>query len=219
MRTPRLAVLFVLVLTAACATWKWSGTRASDGRAPTAALRGVAAEESARPAPRVDASSEDAASLRLSTAPRAALPAPVPQAPSERERTSLFYSDIGPDTVDVSAYPAQQRYNYAIFARDCSACHTLARSINAPLVGRGWWEFYMLGMRVRSRRAGRPLPPEETKAILDFLEYDSRARKVEGAREFDALTEELKRRFDRSVDERLRKLQKRGRRLLPTGER
>lgn len=219
MRTPRYAGLAAVVLTAACATWKWSGTRTSGGRAPAAALRGVAAEESAHAPPVVDASQEDAAALLLSTAPRAALPLRVPRAPAERERNSLFYSDVGPDAVDVSVYPAQQRYNYAIFARDCSACHTLARAINAPLVSRGWWEFYMLGMRVRSRRAGHPLTPDETKAILDFLEYDSRVRKVEGAREFDALTEELKSRFDASVAERLRALQKRNPRLLPRGER
>lgn len=32
-------------------------------------------------------------------------------------RTALFYSDLGPDAVDVSGYPAQQRHNYAVYAR------------------------------------------------------------------------------------------------------
>ena len=216
MKVARLAAVVTVLLLAACASWKWSGTRVPDGRAPSAALRGAADEEHSHPAPPADTKREDAQPLRLSTEPaRASVLPPVPAAPDARVREALYYSDIGPDSVDVSAYPAQQRYQYAIYARACSRCHTLARSINAPLVGRGWWEFYMLGMRMRSRREGRPLTPDETQAILDFLEYDSRVRKVEDARRFDALTEELKRRFDVSVSERLRKLQRKNPRLLP----
>ena len=216
MKVARLAAVVTVLLLAACASWKWSGTRVPDGRGPNAALRGVADEERAHPAPPGAGTREDAEALTLSTGPaRAPVLAPVPAASDERAGAAMYYSDIGPDSVDVSAYPAQQRYQYAIYARTCSRCHTLARSINAPLVGRGWWEFYMLGMRMRSRREGRPLTPDETKSILDFLEYDSRVRKVEGARRFDALTEELKRRFDVSVSERLRQLQKKNPRLLP----
>ncbi len=145
--------------------------------------------------------------------------APVAPTPEERAATALYYSDMGPETVDVSAYPAQQRLDYAVFARTCSRCHTLARAINAPLVGRGWWEFYMTGMRLRSSRTGRPLSPDETKSILDFLEYDSRVRKVDGARDFDALTEELKARFDRSLAARLKRLQEANPRVLAPSRR
>jgi len=137
--------------------------------------------------------------------------------PGERERTALFYSDLGPDRIDVSAYPASQRDNYAVYARACSRCHTLARSINAPLVSRGWWEFYVLGMRMRGTRAGQPLSKEEVKAVLDFLEYDSRVRKIEHAQEFAAETDELKTRFDAVVAGRMRSLQEKNPMPVPTG--
>lgn len=131
-------------------------------------------------------------------------------------RDVLFYSDLGPETIDVSAYPAQQRENYAVYARACSRCHGLARSINAPYVARGWWEFYMTNMRLRGNLAGRPFSKEETKAVLDFLDYDSRVRKVEHAADFEKSTRELKRRFDEYVDKRMSDLQKSKQpRLLP----
>lgn len=218
MNKREIAIMVFSAALAACATWRWSGSPPPVGRGPNAPLRGVAEEESRHAAPPVDVSSEDAAAVRVSTVPSSPR-AVVPLAPEERVKNALFYSDLGPDAIDVSAYPAQQRFNYAIYARTCSSCHTLARSINAPVVGRGWWEFYMLGMRMRSRNAGRPLSSDAIKTILDFLEYDSRARKVEKARDFDTLTEELKRRFDALVAERMKALQKQRTRALPSPER
>lgn len=201
----RAAPLAVAAVLAACAGWRWSGAQAPDGRSAKAALHAPAPESPAPP----PAAAAAEAPLAVSTAPlRAPVVVAIPEAPVERRRSSEFYSDLGPDEIDVSAYPAQQRYDYAVFARACARCHTLARSVNAPLATRGWWEFYILGMRMRSRWQGRPLSPEEVKQILDFLDYDSRVRKVERAREFEALTEELKRRFDQSLAERLGELQR-----------
>lgn len=131
-----------------------------------------------------------------------------PEASPEPRPAPLFYSDLGPDTVDVSAYPAEQRRNYAVYARACSRCHTLARSINAPYVHRAWWEFYTAKMNVRSKFQGDPLTKAELRAALDFLEYDSNVRKVARAAEFDALKTELKARFDKILDERVEGLQK-----------
>lgn len=74
----------------------------------------------------------------------------------------------------------------------------------------------MLGMRVRSRREGRPIPPQDVKAILEFLEYDSRVRKADDSHNFDALTEELKKRFDASLSKRLKALQENNPHILPT---
>ncbi|MFI5345583.1 MAG: hypothetical protein ACHQ51_04335 [Elusimicrobiota bacterium] len=128
----------------------------------------------------------------------------------------MFYSDLGPETIDVSAYPSEQRQNYAVYARACARCHGLARSINAPYTSRGWWEFYMTGMRVRGHVAGRPFTREEVKTILDFLDYDSRVRKVGKAAEFEKSTDELKRRFNEYVDRRMNDLQSKPQpRLLP----
>ncbi|MDE2490171.1 MAG: hypothetical protein KGM24_04945 [Elusimicrobia bacterium] len=211
MKTLRRALLpAAAILASACAAWRWSGSPPPDGRPATAALHRN--DQDARPAPRPP---QAAAQIELSTTPaRPPAAVEVPPTPKARLEHALFYSDLGPDAIDVSGYPAQQRYEYGVFVRACSACHTLARAINAPYASRGWWEFYMLGMRMRSRWQGRPLTREESKAVLDFLEYDSRVRKVENAREFDALTEVLKKRFDASVAERMGRLQK-GRQVRP----
>lgn len=191
--------VIVAALTA-CATWRWSGSP------PNAK----------HPLPPAEEAAIAGVPLVVSTSPRVDAPPVTPPTPDDRFKTAQFYSDLGPDTVDVSAYPTQQRLNYAIYARDCSRCHTLARSNNAPFVARGWWEFYMLGMRIRSNSDGRPLPKDEVKAILDFLDYDSRLRKVERARDFERLTEDLKVRFDESVAERLGGMQRKKQpRLLP----
>jgi hypothetical protein len=206
MRVPRVAVLVLAAfLAGACASWRWSGSPKQAGRSPVEALKGAGSDETRHPAAEAAAPAA-AGEINVSTTP---VERPVvPPTPDDRFRSALFYSDLGADEVDVSNYPAQQRYNYGVYQRACSRCHTLARSINAPLVSRGWWEFYILGMRMRSNRQGRPLAKDEVSAILDFLEYDSRARKVEDAHRFDLITEELKARFDRSLSRRLRDLQK-----------
>mgnify|MGYP001603966061 CR=1 FL=1 len=149
-----------------------------------------------------------------STAGRAA--SALPQAPAERRRAALFYSDLGPDTVDVSGYPAEQQRNYEVYARACSRCHTLARSINAPYVNEAWWEFYITNMRLRSRLRGERLAPKDIRPVLDFLDFDSNERKVAHAAQFEVVKAELKRRFEAALDERVELLQKQPQpRLLP----
>lgn len=124
-------------------------------------------------------------------------------------REVRYYSDLGPDAVDVSSYPVQQRYNYSVYARTCSRCHTLARSINAPTASREFWELYMLGMRARGRVGGSPpITRQERQAILDFLEFDSGMRKLEDRADFETLTEELKRRYHQHLEEQMDHLQK-----------
>lgn len=139
----------------------------------------------------------------------------MPQAPPERREAALFYSDLGPDTVDVSAYPKERKRDYEVYARVCSRCHTLARSINAPYVSRAWWEFYIASMRVRPSFRGERFTQEEIRAVLDFLELDSNARKVARASEFEVVKDELKRRFEAVLAERVERLQKQPQRLLP----
>ena len=132
----------------------------------------------------------------------------------ERRRAALFYSDLGPDSIDISAYPAERKFEYEVYARICSRCHTLARSINAPYVSRGWWEFYIMSMRMRAHFHGNPLTKEEIRAVLDFLEYDSNERKVAHDAAFEATKSELKRRFNAALDERMRQLQQQQKPLL-----
>lgn len=133
--------------------------------------------------------------------------AEIPQAPEERRKAALFYSDLGPDEIDLSSYPAARKREYEVYARVCARCHTLARSVNAPYVDRSWWEFYLASMRVRSHFHGEPLSAEETRAVLDFLEYDATRRKIGRAAEFEALKAELMRRFEAVLDERMERLQ------------
>ncbi|MCM2304788.1 MAG: hypothetical protein NDJ72_08805 [Elusimicrobia bacterium] len=145
--------------------------------------------------------------IPVSTGPAAA--EEIPQAPEERRKAALFYSDLGPDEIDVSSYPAEKRREYGVYVRVCSRCHSLARSVNAPYVDRSWWEFYLASMRMRAHFHGEPLGKTDVKAVLDFLDYDASRRKIGRAAEFKALKIELERRFEAALDERMEQLQKR----------
>lgn len=166
---------FAIALTAGCALFRWSGYRERDP---------------------MKVGEWSAAELAFSTSPARARPELPPPQLGDIPNT-LYYSDLGPDTVDVSGYPTQQKYNYEIFRRECSACHTLARAVNSPTQSRAYWRFHMARMSLHSRvnRAG-PLPAAELGFILDFLEYDSKVRKSDDKKAFEERTEELKRRFD-----------------------
>jgi hypothetical protein len=147
--------------------------------------------------------------LMISTQPAASAP---PAVVPEKLPDTLYYADLGPETIDVSSYTAQQRYNYRIFERECSRCHTLARAINSPTESRLYWKFHLTRMSLHSRfdRQGR-IPPAETKALLDFLEYDAKIRKVQDRKRFDEQTEELKRRFEPILEKVLSQMRTSGR--------
>ena len=132
----------------------------------------------------------------------------LPPATELQRQTAVYYSDLGPEEVDVSGYPLMQRRNYRTFVAACSRCHGLARTVNSPLVSRAWWEFYVMSMRARSNWSERELTREEAAAVLDFLEYDGRERKAKRAKEFERDAAELKRRYKALVDERMERLQK-----------
>jgi hypothetical protein len=85
-----------------------------------------------------------------------------------------FTWDKGPETIDVSKYPAEQQTNYKAFAVKCSRCHTLARPINAPYALPEEWEAYVKKMQ-KKKRSG--LDPGSAKKIIEFLKYDSSLRK------------------------------------------
>ncbi len=148
----------------------------------------------------------------LAAAPRPRSPEPVvPPSTEVQRQTALYDSDLGPEEVDISGYPLQQRSNYRAYVSACSRCHGLARSINSPLASRTWWEFYVTSMRARASLRGRPLSREERDAVLDFLAYDGRERKVLRAQEFEKVRAELRRRFDSLMAERMERLQSRPR--------
>lgn len=99
----------------------------------------------------------------------------------------LYHFDLGPDTIDVSAYPPERQEQYRLFARRCSSCHTLARSINVVTIGRDEWAYYVMRMRLRgSKTKGVTYTREEGLQIVDFLAYDAQIRKAARLKEFEA---------------------------------
>ena len=81
--------------------------------------------------------------------------------------------------------------------------------MNSPVQSRAYWHFHMLRMSLHSRlKSEGPIPPDQMKAMLDFLEYDARVRKVEDKKRFEARTEELKRRFEPTLERLLEHMQR-----------
>lgn len=207
----RAAALAVVLVLAACATWRWSGSPPRDERAANAPLAARSSGGELHPRP-VETSPEIA--LRLSTAPASAKPqVVVPPTPLEKLKAAAYPADLGPETVDVSGYPPKIRADYQVYARVCAQCHTLARANYSQHVERAWWRLYITRMRARAAWKGSRLSRDETRAILDFLSHDSRARKRERRKEFEKTTAELERRFDAEMSLRLQRLQK-GRSVL-----
>lgn len=125
-----------------------------------------------------------------------------------KELTALFPADLGPDEIDVAGYPEEQRKNYRIFTRSCQQCHGLARAVNSPHSSRKAWAYYLFRMRVHAATSpSAELSAEDRKAVLDFLAYDSKVRKVDKRKDFEELTRTLEKRFDETVIERMRRLQ------------
>lgn len=130
------------------------------------------------------------------------------KAETARERQAakrLYANDLGPATLDVSAYPPEVQQGYRLMRERCAQCHTAARPLNAEFVEvkpegletlqqdralfsnqRLWriepgvWERYVKRMM---NKAGCNTTPEEAKQIWRFLVYDSKTRKLGPARE------------------------------------
>lgn len=149
------------------------------------------------------------------------LTAAQPPAPawSEKDLRAVYHSDLGPETIDVSQYPERQQENYRAFQKTCSLCHTPARALFSPRITRTGWGKYVDRMReieeiegeeVRMRTdLNEPrLSAREADAIVDFLTYDSQRRKVEAREAFEERTIELQRRFQKTIEERLRRKEK-----------
>jgi len=93
-------------------------------------------------------------------------------------------ADEGPDRIDVSDYPADQRERYEIFAIKCSKCHTLARPINARLTPEEWQSY----VKKMSRRPGSGINEESGQRIAEFLRYYSVRKDGEKRKPADAAT-------------------------------
>lgn len=123
-------------------------------------------------------------------------PAPAPEPVSKFSLTQLsakMPADLGADFVNVDSYPAEMQKNYRVFRLVCAQCHTLARPINSRVVKRADWDRLMHRMHGKTVVYGwwTDFASSDAKRILDFLEYDSKVRKVEHAAEFEKSVQEL----------------------------
>ncbi|OGR89825.1 MAG: hypothetical protein A3A86_07120 [Elusimicrobia bacterium RIFCSPLOWO2_01_FULL_60_11] len=127
----------------------------------------------------------------------------APPAPgSEKAGSSLsqsapqFYYDLGPSTVDASAYPDRQKEGYRVFLAVCGACHTSARPLNSPYVKPGEWKRFVERMHVKMEVRGIALSQADADRIIEFLAYDSKIRKADGGKDFQTQQEKLKALFE-----------------------
>ncbi len=84
-----------------------------------------------------------------------------------------FPADNGSNFIDVSNYPSEMQERYKLFARKCSRCHTLARPVNSVFLGEAWRKYVYKMMK----KPGAGLTPKVADEIIEFLIYDSQARK------------------------------------------
>jgi len=85
----------------------------------------------------------------------------------EGDEEKVFDADFGPATIDVSTYPPEQQELYPLYAKKCSKCHTLARSINSEYRGDDW-DRYVARM---SRKPNSGISPRTGEKILQFLKF------------------------------------------------
>ncbi|MBI4051355.1 MAG: hypothetical protein HY400_02500 [Elusimicrobia bacterium] len=137
---------------------------------------------------------------------------------TEEQLKARFYYDLGPDSVDVSSYPKEQQANYAVFAKTCAQCHTLARPIHAPIIERKDWKRYVDRMHVKATiKSDVKMTKADSKAVLEFLAYDSKVRKMDRRAEFEFKTNELKALFKKVETERSKRQIEEGRKKSRQG--
>jgi hypothetical protein len=78
--------------------------------------------------------------------------------------------------LDVAQLPEDVRSDYALFARRCSKCHSLARPLDSGIVDDQVWVAYVNKMR---RQPGSGISPQDAAPILRFLHfYSSEQRRI-----------------------------------------
>lgn len=113
----------------------------------------------------------------------------------------LFPNDAGTEAVDVSSYPVEVQKGYRLMLIKCSACHKVARPINAQYLelsedeikemqakqpaifkSRLIWDIapkaWSLKVHRMMLKPGSKIKPAEGKQIYEFLVYDSKIRKT-----------------------------------------
>jgi mono/diheme cytochrome c family protein len=77
--------------------------------------------------------------------------------------------DAGPDKIDVSAYPAEQKARYSLFQQKCSKCHSVARAVNSRFTPPEWKRY--IKRMVRRPNAG--VTDDQADEIFEFLKFYS----------------------------------------------
>lgn len=77
--------------------------------------------------------------------------------------------DDGPDKIDVSAYPAEQKGRYPTFMQKCAKCHPSARAINSRFDSSEWKRY----MKKMIRRPNSGINEEQAVDIYEFLKFYS----------------------------------------------
>ena len=88
--------------------------------------------------------------------------------------------------LDPMQLPADTRGDYAVFARRCSKCHSLARALNSGIDADSGWIAYVTRMR---RQPGSGIAPSDVAPILRFLHYYTLSRPRRGRDAAPPLTE------------------------------
>jgi hypothetical protein len=70
--------------------------------------------------------------------------------------------------LDPAQLPAETRGDYAVFARRCSKCHSLARALYSTIDRDSLWEVYVSRMR---RQPASDIALTDVAPILRFLHY------------------------------------------------
>ena len=85
------------------------------------------------------------------------------------------------DGLDVAQLPEGVRPDYALFARRCSKCHSLARPLGSGITDDSVWIAYVDKMR---RQPGSGISPQDAGPILRFLHYySSEQRRIKRERD------------------------------------
>jgi hypothetical protein len=126
---------------------------------------------------------------------------------SSREILARYPYDLGPTTIDTSTYSKRQQKNYATFLRACGQCHTPARAINAPIMSAKGWRYYVFKMRLGSAISPAQINKKEAEAVVSFLTYDAKKRKIDNPT-FQKADRRRRVRFNTVFNEKMRRLQK-----------
>jgi len=104
----------------------------------------------------------------------------VAMSDKEKAQKEPFPNDLGPDSIDVSAYPAPLQKKYE-FLQECAQCHTKSRPINSQIWQDDAWKRY-----VKRMKAKPGCEIKHAKEIYEFLRDDSKIRKEGKKKEFKA---------------------------------